>query len=367
MDLSALLNPRVPDRDSLDEFIDALNDRVPEIERCIAALRAAPDDRAQIATLFRGMHTIKGDAAMCRVDLAVMIAHPIESLLARLRGGQLRFSPMFAELVLLALDRIELAVESLAEGRRLDALKLPELVGGLEQLAGVDAERIDGEAARVVESVTGFRPTAARFDAPPLTAPRDSAGDLRFFHDLALTLEDRSPLFHGRTARLLALAADTNREGGSPVDPQQLEAAIYLHDIGMMLMPESVWLKVGRLSADDMTHMRRHPVHGAGILGRIPGWEAATRIIAEHHEKHDGRGYPAGLAGDAICAGAKIVALVDAFEAIMLRQSHRGQTRSLLRAMAEINACDTQFDPHWIGCFNRVIRRNMEAAPPIAG
>ena len=129
----------------------------------------------------------------------------------------------------------------------------------------------------------------------------------------------------------------------------------------MMLLPESVWLKVGRLTADDKTQMHAHPEYAAGLLERMPGWQDAARIVREHHEMPDGRGYPAGLAGAAICPGAKILAIADAFEAVTLKQRHRGQTRSLLRAMAEINACDTQFDPPWIETFNQVIRRSLDA------
>ena len=78
------------------------------------------------------------------------------------------------------------------------------------------------------------------------------------------------------------------------------------------------------------------------------------------HEMPDGGGYPAGLKGDAICDGAKIMAIVDAFEAVMLKHIHRGKNRSVLRAIAEVNACDNQFAPEWIVPFNSVIRRTIE-------
>ena len=67
------------------------------------------------------------------------------------------------------------------------------------------------------------------------------------------------------------------------------------------------------------------------------------------------------LRGDAICPGAKILAIIDAFEAVMLKHSDRGKTRSVLRAIAEINACDKQFAPEWIAPFNSVIRKTIEA------
>jgi HD-GYP domain-containing protein (c-di-GMP phosphodiesterase class II) len=93
----------------------------------------------------------------------------------------------------------------------------------------------------------------------------------------------------------------------------------------------------------------------------MAGWEAAAQMIAQHHEMPDGKGYPAQLTGSAICDGAKILAIVDAFEAVMLKHIHRGKNRSVLRAIAEVNACDNQFAPEWIAPFNLVIRKTIEA------
>lgn len=362
MDIAALLNPRVSDRELLQEFTEALSDQLPGIERCIGDLRRDPRNHASIATLFRGLHTIKGDASMCKVPIGVMITHPMESILSRLREGEFEFSELLAELLLLALDRLELVVEALDAGRAVDGLKLPELVGGMEMLAQVPREQIDAQAARIIENVTGFRPTAAaRLATAALQlGARDPQGDLAFFHRLARQFDLRSLLFQGRIDRLVKLALETNADAGNPVDPAQLEAAVYLHDIGMMFLPEALWLKVGRLSEDEVTQMREHVEYSASLVQRLPGWDAAAQIVRQHHEMPDGRGYPAGLSGDAICPGAKILAIVDAFESVTLKQSHRGQSRSLVRAIAEINASDRQFDPMWIGHFNNVIRRSLE-------
>jgi len=363
-DLLALLNPRIADRESFQEFVEDLEDQAPGIERNIAALRKEPADRALIARLFRALHTIKGDAAICKVDVGVMICHPLETLLARCRDGEITFSNLLAEVVLLALDRLELVVEALGSGRDTGGLNLPQLVGGLEGLVEAPADQISLRAAAVIEAVTGFRPVnpgADTLPTPALAHAADRNGDLAFFRKLAHLYEARSPLFKGRTERILHLALDTNIAAGAPVDPVQLEAAVYLHDVGMMFAPESVWLKVGKLSEDDKRLLREHPGQSAGLLERMPGWEEAARMVREHHEMPDGRGYPAGLKADAICPGAKILAIVDAFEAVMLKHSDRGQTRSLLRAIAEINACDNQFAAEWIGPFNAVIRKMVEA------
>jgi chemotaxis protein histidine kinase CheA len=364
-DLLALLQPRITDRNGLREFIEDLEDQVPGIEQDIAALRKAPDDRALIARLFRALHTIKGDAALCKVDVGVLICHPIESLLARCREGEIAFTGLLAEVLLLALDRLELTVESLNVGRDVANLNLPQLVGGLEALAAAPAGELGRLAANAIEAVTGFRPlhaeTEMRHAAVPPPPKTDPSADLWFFSTLALQLEERSSHFKGRTGRLLRLALDTNAAAGNPVDATQLTAAVYMHDIGMMFAPESVWLKVGKLTAEERELLHEHPVQAAGLLARMPGWEAAAEMVRQHHEMPDGGGYPEGLKADAICPGTKILAIVDAFEAVTQKHSHRGQARSLIRAIAEINACDNQFAAEFIGPFNSVIRRMVEA------
>ena len=78
MDISSLVTPVIQDRELLDEFAEALNDRAPEIERDVARLRKAPQDRDINAELFRAVHNIKGDAALCKFDLGVAIAHRVQ-------------------------------------------------------------------------------------------------------------------------------------------------------------------------------------------------------------------------------------------------------------------------------------------------
>lgn len=366
MDVRTLISPVIEDEEALQTFFDALADHVLTIERDVARLKDVPGDRDVIAELFRAVHNIKGDASLCKLDFAVAIAHPIEGLLSRLRAGEVTFSDLAAEAILLATDRLELATDSLLSKRPIDNLRLLPLVQGLEKMSRAMPEGIDAAASALIESVTGFK--AAASNALPrgksVTSSRKNlqvADDLRFFRAIALQSEARSPLFKGRTNRILRLAAETNAAGGKKVDPVQLEAAVYLHDIGMMLLPEAVWLKVGRMTDDEKLALRSHPGYAAGLVQRMDGWGDAARMIAQHHEMPDGNGYPEGLQSNDICDGAKILSIVDAFEAVMLKHIHRGKNRSVLRAIAEINACDNQFAQEWIEPFNQVIRRTIEA------
>lgn len=367
VDRGALLHPTITDRAGLNDYLQNLADLLPAIERGVARLKRAPQDRKIISEIFRALHNLKGDAAICQVQLGILLTHPVETLFARMRAGEIIFSDISAEVVLLTMDRLEMALDALAEGRPLAHLRLPTLVDGLDAMAQANGLMLETTALQLIEDVTGFRPTAIgkTFKAGASGATRaddTTAADLRLFMQLALQLDSRSPTFKGRSGRLLRLAQETNHAAGNPVNPLQLEAAIYMHDIGMMFLPESAWLKQGKLSAEELNLLHIHPSQAADLLVRMSGWEDAARMIREHHEMPDGRGYPTGLKHTDICDGARIIAIVDAFESITTKHAQRGQGRSMLRAIAEINASDRQFDPVWITHFNSVVRKRLEAA-----
>ena len=117
MDVRSLISPTVEDEESLQTFFDALIDHVLTIERDVSRLKDVPGDRDVIAELFRAVHNIKGDASLCKVDFGIAIAHPIEGLLSRLRAGEVVFSDLTAEAILLATDRLELATDALLTKR----------------------------------------------------------------------------------------------------------------------------------------------------------------------------------------------------------------------------------------------------------
>ena len=368
MDIRTIISPVITDKVALEEFIESLSDLAPDIERDIARLKNSPGDREVIGSLFRAIHNIKGDATLCKVELAATLVHPIETVLARLRSDEISFSDVIAEAILLTIDRLELAADSLLSGKSLDSLRLLPLLQGVEKLALAQPSEMDQCASALIEAVTGFRPSAeasilkgAKTSYSTSRSESQSAEDLRFFRTLANQLESRSLLFKGRTMRLLRLSMETNVLRGTAIPPMQLEAAVYMHDIGMMFLPESVWLKLAPMTPEDKLVLRTHPGTAAGILSRMEGWSEAAQMVAQHHEMPDGAGYPKALTAGDICPGAKLLAIVDAFEAVMLKHINRGKNRSVLRAIAEINACDKQFAPEWIEPFNRVIRGTLEA------
>jgi hypothetical protein len=352
----------IEDEESFNDFHDALSDYAPRIEALVALLRTTPDNSAAVADLFRTFHNIKGDASLCRLAFLVPFMHAAETLLARVRAGEVPFGARLADVLLLSIDRLQQAIDALAAREPVDGLHLVELQNALEALHGLPPQEVEGGCQRLIATLTGADAAAAdEGDVPDVhELVADRSGDLAFFRELALQLEQRSSLFTGRTDRNLKLALLTNRNAGSPVDPAQLCAAVYLHDIGMLMLPESLWMGGRQLSSGEREQMMLHVGWAAGLLQRMPEWSEAASMVLQHHEKPDGSGYPQGLHGEAIVPGAKILALVDAFEAVMVKQGTRGQARSVLRAAAEVNAAEQQFDHCWFEPFNRAIRHVME-------
>ena len=132
---------------------------------------------------------------------------------------------------------------------------------------------------------------------------------------------------------------------------QTLRYGFFLHDIGKIGIPEQILSKPGPLTDDEWAIMRTHPLLGAQILSPVKFLHPALPIVEAHHEKWDGSGYPRGLRGEDIPLGARIFALVDAFDAMT---SDRPYRRSLTfeQALEQIaRAGGTQFDPEVVRCF----------------
>ena len=132
-----------------------------------------------------------------------------------------------------------------------------------------------------------------------------------------------------------------------------------LHDIGKLYVPEHVLLKPAELTPEEWALMRTHPARGAELLDRSRTFETARRIARWHHENLDGSGYPDGLRGDAIPLEARIVRIVDAWDAMTNDRPYR-------RALTPEQALDvlvrcrgTAFDPELVAMFARLAERGL--------
>ena len=134
-------------------------------------------------------------------------------------------------------------------------------------------------------------------------------------------------------------------QGGGEAQEEILLAGILLHDIGKIFTPKEILYKPGPLTEEEWTIIRRHPVDGAEVLERIAGLKAMAKNVRHHHERYDGSGYPDGLKGAQIPLGARIAAVVDAFDAMVSDRPYR-KGMSVKEAVEELTRNrSTQFDP----------------------
>ncbi|HEY0173837.1 MAG TPA: HD domain-containing phosphohydrolase [Pyrinomonadaceae bacterium] len=178
---------------------------------------------------------------------------------------------------------------------------------------------------------------------------------------LVAALETRDLETHGHSERVVSFSLRLGRECGLDDEGMRsLEFGSLLHDIGKIGVPDAVLRKPARLTEEEWLEMRLHPAHGRQILSGIAFLEGASRVVAQHHERWDGSGYPAGLKGEEIDLNARIFAVADAFDAITSDRVYRAG-RNYEAALAELEGCaGRQFDPRVVEAFGRVPREEWE-------
>ena len=134
---------------------------------------------------------------------------------------------------------------------------------------------------------------------------------------LALAIDAKDQTTQNHVARVELYATSLGRTlGMSAVELEALKTAALLHDIGKLGVPEHILAKPGPLTPDEFQKVRMHPQIGADIIGSVPFPYPVAPLVLSHHERWDGRGYPDGLRGEDIPLGARILCLVDYFDAL---------------------------------------------------
>src|SRR5687767_13505484 len=153
--------------------------------------------------------------------------------------------------------------------------------------------------------------------------------------------------------------------GMSAAEIQAVKTAALLHDIGKLAVPEHILAKPGPLTAEEFQKVRVHPQVGADIIAGVPFPYPVAPLILHHHERWDGRGYPAGLKGEDIPLGARILCLVDYYDALTSdRPYHKPMSEDAAEALIEQEA-DKALDPGVVRAFLGILpqlRSDVEQA-----
>ncbi len=156
----------------------------------------------------------------------------------------------------------------------------------------------------------------------------------------------------GHTQRVTAYTIAISRKMGLPKDAIENNArAAFLHDIGMIAIPDRILVKPDKLTPDEMAIMKEHAYLGYKIVSKIPFLTDTAEIVYAHHEWYDGTGYPRRLKGNEIPLGARIVSIAEALDAITSnRPYHSAQTFEVARTEI-LTWAGSQFDPEIVRFF----------------
>jgi putative two-component system response regulator len=175
---------------------------------------------------------------------------------------------------------------------------------------------------------------------------------------LARSIEGKDPYTHGHCERLSDYSARLGQHLGLAEDEiTALRRAGVVHDVGKIAVPDSILLKPGRLSAEEWTLIYEHPVVGERICAPLKSFRLVLPIIRHHHEKFDGSGYPDKLRGEAIPIAARVLQIVDVYDALTTDRPYK-KAFSITDALQTMKqeVAKGWWDAHIFDQFERLVR-----------
>ena len=354
------------DPDSLEDFSLAIPNSVDFVEQQIMTLRGGRGDESNVDTIVTTLEDIKMQCRLVFLDPLLAYVDVVEQVVNQIYRHNNHQCEELTELVLLMFDEIRAACDEVYLRHSLDVQLLNEFGTSMRELLSVDKNNVD-EFVKDMLSSFAYRVhpdmvfKASEAEVFNHAQPVNRHEQLLVFEDIAFHIDNRHPFTVGRTNIVLntSLAINQYLSSNDAVDTNQLTAAVYLHDMAMVYIPDHVLFKTEKFSSDDIMLLEQHPGQSAKILQLVPHWQSAAQMVLQHHERYDGKGYPNHLLGPNICTGAKIIAVADAFYSLTHQRSDRKFKKSTLRALMEINKNNgTQFDPACVEALNLAMQES---------
>lgn len=408
------------EQDVLEDFYEEFRNRYEDIEAMLAHLDNVPDDAEALTKFYQEISSIKSNAEMCNLAPVLEPLHSLENILERIKANEIKITSGFIEVVLIIMDKVLSLSREAAQTKEVTFSTFNQIQNALQPISkcagdGVDAaiqesmQVLLGDFMSASEDIDGVellgegcvRPLDDDVeslgndveplgnDVEPLDGGVDLFGDdesgekaiefpeakaqkskveedsdffmedrdMAIFRIIADTIEFRNPIWRDRDNCIMSIALGMNGIARNPIPFEQIEAAVYMHDFGMLRLSDELFFKTENMSEQEITLLQSHPVIGYEVLARMNGWDEAAAIVFQHQEREDGSGYPEGVTGDKICDGAKILAICDTFYLLMNNYKDQESKRATIRAVAEINSSKgIKFDAKWVDIFNKVVR-----------
>ena len=349
------------------DLVSDLKDELEEKRQCcndhLLNLEGKPDSIDTINLLFRDVHTVKGDLGIMGISQYLPLLQAIEDILDTLRKQQNKYTPALGDVLLLSLDMTFNELDKFINGiDDFNQANYNELASQITKLATLSNHDYDQQILSVLQRMAPETTPVEELEEMQnklYFTEQEINEEVAFFMQLSLLVDQRSPYGPGRTERMFELAMNMNQFAGNPIDTNQLQTALYLHDLAMAFFPKGMADKASALSHKDWQWVKSHVTLVHQMISSFEVWDSAAEIILHHHERIDGSGYPNALKENEICEGAKLLAIVDTFEAItQTRAYQQNQQRPMVRAIVEINQqAGSLFCPIWVEHFNQAVKR----------
>jgi len=363
---------------ALSGFFASYSSSQQKIEQALLMLELSPDDDELLKELQQALLVIQ--QALPGIDLGSMqpLTQSMSNLLQAVRDKHLHFETVLSDLILLGVDDIKMVIEKIIDGddeRCVLMTRFPKICKGIDAVSNADELSRHGvikdalllldPGMEIIETAITNSDTLINLfskdtpDEEELAAYGvEESDDFIFFRALSEPLEGRANYWRGRVHRMLRLALKMNDQAGRPVDPNQLAAAVYMHDAGMALLPLELINSQKVLTDEQRDQIHQHTVIGYELMRYMNNWREAALMVLQHHEQADGNGYPNGLKEAEICEGAKIISIVDMVDARSHERAHAMLLkRPLLRAAIELGKhSGEQFSEKWVDVFKEVFQ-----------
>jgi len=347
----------------IKEFFNEYDTHFEATLKLIHQLDEKPTEKRLHHTLFRSIHSIKSNLRMLNLTTLSELLHLLENILEGIRADKFPYEIEMGKVIQLSLEEVKVASEKMLEGGHCPE-ELKFLKNVISQICTPDT-KVRQEALKVVldlldpfvnsalsatpkpaavaisvnnpspedkaESPNNTADTTSITAAPIVAATpiKNTAASLKFFEAVVELAAPVVALNQERLKRILSIVLAINQQAKNPVSQEQLTAAVYLHQLLAVLMPD---------------------------------WGSAANIILEQNERPDGTG-PKGLKEDEISPGAKILAIAKAYDSII--QSHPNQkltSRALISAIMEVNKrSGAELSTPWVDIFNTVMKQLYQA------
>ena len=358
--------------DILADLIEEINELYESSEQTLIELELRPEDNELQRSLFRSVHTIKGDLGLVGFRPMFPLLQHVEDLLDYLRKGQMVYSSLLSDLVLLTMDIVKNFAENILHNgeAEYDPELEKQLVSAIQEIKPdchdehdvklIIAVKVLNPDLVVEEGKEGLelKPKDEGIALSKSGIPKDLSAekqmDVLFFRDMMMTIEKRSEYWKGRGDRIAKLAQLINQVAGKPIEEDQLAVACYVNDFGMAFMPVSLIHKKEAYTDAERNLMRSHVYKSARLLEHLSEWDGARKIVMQVHEHPDGSGYPLGIQEADMCEGAKLLSILDAFDTMTQSSDYNNVSSiSKKKAVIELNRSEKgKYSSKWMRHFN---------------